>query len=579
MQSIARSSSPEDGDIHNLEMKCYACEATFSSQEALRNHKVQMREEEYSKEPYLTHIYCHYCDQDFVTERAGKMHWDQVSSLCGPCHDKYALKLTMTSLQFHKEKQDINCPGCDTHFVHFSAFVHHVEFHECPVISQQTAAARCQKELDFARALERIDRMGSGMNRAKDFTIYLDGDRTSIPTNHLPARSAITVGASDPWPTEDPLVSPQTQVPNASHGLKPTQEHVTQMKLFEEQENDNGNEWQREEKAMTRARELVQADPDDPKGRNFDPKRHFCVYTKMYKCPRCKKRKGFKSWPALKQHMESAAHAFTKTVGCPCCKDTFKHLFSLAAHVESADKKCNLKHSDIFEIFLGQLTWNLVEVAGEHKSDGTTKFAISKKAEHQYGTAKPAQPRLTVSQHRVSASEPSTARLQLTSRALSQLERQPEEPLQQQSAAPWSDIYQQQFPPLMQSQQSHQARAQTQTIQNRTQIQAQAQAQAQNQHQLLQPSSSRAQNQARYQSQPEPPQLAQPPQRLARYQTQAHIQEHRQIQKTQEQQQTTRGLGGGLTELALAQVPAFPSEKNVNSEEMWSNDGDGDAGW
>lgn len=166
------------------------------------------------------------------------------------------------------------------HFVQFSAFVHHVEFHECPIISQDTAAARCQKELDFARALERIDRMGRGINRTKDFTTYLGGDREHPPTNHLPARSAITNWTSDPWPSENPWASVQT-------GLKPMQEQIMQLQLFDKQDTDN--EWHREEQAMTRARGVVQADPDDPKGRDFDPKRLFCPYTKLYKCPRCKK--------------------------------------------------------------------------------------------------------------------------------------------------------------------------------------------------------------------------------------------------------------------------------------------------
>lgn len=173
------------------------------------------------------------------------------------------------------------------HFVQFSAFVYHVEFHECPVIHQETAAARCQKELDFARALERIDRMSRGMTRSKDFTIYLDGDHRDDPTNHLPARPAITNGPSDTWPCENPWALSHTQAPNAPSSLDSTQEQMMELQLSENREDES--EWQRQEKAMTRARGVVQADPDDPKGRDFDPKRLFCPYTKMYKCPRCKK--------------------------------------------------------------------------------------------------------------------------------------------------------------------------------------------------------------------------------------------------------------------------------------------------
>lgn len=212
--------------------------------------------------------------------------------------------------------------------MHFSAFVHHVEFHECPVISQETAAARCQKELDFARALERIDRVGRGANRTKDFTLYLDGDRGSAPTHHLPARPVITNGPSAPWPSEidivdrseltvvstrqyydennnipdlltgkentsllgkegeDPRASPQPHFTDTHPAQMSEPEQMMQLHLASQRHE---NQWQKEEKAMIRARGVVQADLNDPRGRNFDPQRLFCPYTKMYKCPRCKK--------------------------------------------------------------------------------------------------------------------------------------------------------------------------------------------------------------------------------------------------------------------------------------------------
>lgn len=211
----------------------------------------------------------------------------------------------------------------------FSAFVRHVEFHECPVISQETAAARCRKELEFARALERLDRRSRGMNHTKDFTVYLDKDRAEFPTKHLPARPAITSGPSAAWPSEPEVIrrsdfpeltmreyrdenndipdlltgtgtsathgkegenhwaSAQSHFLDASPAQTPTQEQTMQLQVFKKQEHDD--EWQREERAMTRARGLVRADPDDPRGQNFDPKRLYCPYTKLYKCPRCKK--------------------------------------------------------------------------------------------------------------------------------------------------------------------------------------------------------------------------------------------------------------------------------------------------
>lgn len=125
--------------------------------------------------------------------------------------------------------------------------------------------------------------------------------------------------------------------------------------------------------------------------------------------------------------MTSAAHSFTKTVSCPSCHDNFSHLFALAAHVESADKRCQLKHSDVFEIFLGQLTWNLIEVTGVN-SDNRPKFEISQKAKTEFGPVKPAQGKLTYGHHQVYGARP-----QLTQGAHSSHDKNPSPSLGPQS--------------------------------------------------------------------------------------------------------------------------------------------------
>lgn len=76
MRSDTSAARP-DGD--NVELECYACNATFCDDAALRNHKIEMRDREFANDEILTHVFCHHCDQDFVTERAGRTHWDLVS--------------------------------------------------------------------------------------------------------------------------------------------------------------------------------------------------------------------------------------------------------------------------------------------------------------------------------------------------------------------------------------------------------------------------------------------------------------------------------------------------------------------
>lgn len=222
--------------------------------------------------------------------------------------------------------QNISCPGCQKHFLLFSAFVRHIEFHECPVISHADAAARCQKELEFARALESIDRVGKGVNRQKDFSLDL-GLQLDQPAGHLPARPAIDNRPSGPWPSDkvevqlqDPQGSAFPMLPLAqyrhgdSHGpdlltgdennplhgredenawgsnnrlfpdappvQRPTDQQMQVLLLNEERERET-----RENRAMVRARGVLTSDPQDPKGPDFHPSNLFNKWTKLYKCP------------------------------------------------------------------------------------------------------------------------------------------------------------------------------------------------------------------------------------------------------------------------------------------------------
>lgn len=75
-------------------------------------------------------------------------------------------------------------------------------------------------------------------------------------------------------------------------------------------------------------------------------------------------------------------------MSCPSCLRAFNSLHALAAHCEAEGKKCNFSYSEMYGIFLQQLTWNLVEVAGEHKEDGTKKYAITREAKEEYGSSR-----------------------------------------------------------------------------------------------------------------------------------------------------------------------------------------------
>lgn len=203
----------------------------------------------------------------------------------------------------------------------------HVEFHDCPFISKDDAAARCQKELDFARALERLDRQGQGTNRMKDFSIFLDRVDTAEQQPDQPARLAIESGPSAAWPDDIPAAVPnQSDFPRLGHNeyrhggakvpdlltgdennpldgkegvnswagganpfanappaQRPTYEQTMQLEALWRNEDR-----EREEKAMVRAQGVIKSDPRDPEAPDFDENQLYCRFTKSYKCPICK---------------------------------------------------------------------------------------------------------------------------------------------------------------------------------------------------------------------------------------------------------------------------------------------------
>lgn len=322
-------------------------------------------------------------------------------------------------------------------------------------------------------------------------------------------------------------------------------------------------------------------------------------------------------------------------MSCPNCLDNFSHLFALAAHVESADKKCQLKHSDVFEIFLGQLTWNLIEVKGTN-ADNTPKFVISEKAKNDFGPVKPAQGELTFGHHQVYGARP-----QLTQGALSSLDKasalatqshasvttpsapssefpalpNQQRPLTQfrppqigndsrskfENQAPWAShaparqIQSQCQDEVRPSQYGDNGRVLYQAEPPRDQLQTtsrQGLDQSRSLDQAAQPQAQQLQyegvGRAAYQAQqPRVPAYASQGQSQTQgqqqYQTGLQEQSWPQTHAQGQGQQPGRTLGTGLTATALAQVSAYPGasqRKNEGDAACWSDAGDaGDAGW
>lgn len=224
--------------------------------------------------------------------------------------------------QNHAQKQNIDCPGCGSHFFNFSGFVQHIESNLCPKISQEnaTAADRFKMSLEFVKGLEELDKESGKPYRPKDFSQFLGSERE-------PAERVSWTGApSNPWDNqsaEDWVPSPfdasekseflrmthreylygntdipdlltgddndrldrkqdvnlwaseKSLFPNAPSAQRPTSKQLDQLQVDRSL-------------AVTRARNNFQLDVDDPNSPQFNADKYFNPYTRKYKCPKCR---------------------------------------------------------------------------------------------------------------------------------------------------------------------------------------------------------------------------------------------------------------------------------------------------
>lgn len=205
--------------------------------------------------------------------------------------------------------QSINCPGCNAHFLKYSGFIKHIECQECDEITKENVAARCQKSIEFAKALGAIDAERpelAPVRGPKDFSLYLGGYRAPIkPINpmsgtrdpsgwgtpgpeapkekdfpRMPASPNLPPGASTNNPSQQQKTNAwastsaaaQNLFPNAAPAQAPTDEQLGHLRA-------------QQTAAVERARG-DHTDPDHPDSCYFSAQRYWNMYTKKYKCPR-----------------------------------------------------------------------------------------------------------------------------------------------------------------------------------------------------------------------------------------------------------------------------------------------------
>ncbi|KAF3760156.1 hypothetical protein M406DRAFT_75684 [Cryphonectria parasitica EP155] len=323
---------------------CRFCHMSFNTDEDLRAHKkAKFLEEDKDESTVAVHIYCHVCDKDFMTRGAARLHY-------------------------------------------------------C-----QSAAARCQMNIEFARRLTLLDEQQGTVRVPKDFSLFLDHDSQPPPQpvwKTEAEKNPWTQPNAKGWGTADAVSNPGEISGIAYQDRLCGNRNVPDL-LTGDAKNPPGER---------QARQIT--DHHDPGHPQFDADRYLNPYTQKYKCPKCGA--SCKTKKNLVHHLRSIKHTANmeeKTFICPVCYDRFESRFSLAAHVESLSRKCSIRDSGIYEIFLSQLTWDLIEVTGRHDEDGTPVYDVSAKAKAEYGDPKLAQQGYSQQAGRAPGSPPDTPRL------------------------------------------------------------------------------------------------------------------------------------------------------------------------
>ncbi|KAL2760447.1 hypothetical protein ACRALDRAFT_2024427 [Sodiomyces alcalophilus JCM 7366] len=316
-------SDPEDKHY------CYQCQMVFPSAFAIAEHRRIRFAEDGS------HIHCSICGVTFVTKEALDEH----------------------TRQTHAKAQDLNCPGCNAHFIRAAGLMAHLERGECPVISKSQLNARRMKKLEFANELEKraspsfpnFTRL-VGQGAASDMV-----DTTTWEAAHAgPARIPPDESRANRvfFKEEDfpPLGTESRQLPS------------TKTKQLTMAENKRG---------ITHDSSLV----------HFNAERCREDLTGLYRCPVRMCGQTFKTAQGLTGHLRQPNVHTTagRRLQCPMCYKWFKDVAAMTAHAESQSKRCSIRFSEHYRPFIDQLTAGVVDAVGLHE-DNTVKYEVSKDA-------------------------------------------------------------------------------------------------------------------------------------------------------------------------------------------------------
>ncbi|KAI9671506.1 MAG: hypothetical protein M1817_003558 [Caeruleum heppii] len=114
--------------------------------------------------------------------------------------------------------------------------------------------------------------------------------------------------------------------------------------------------------------------PDSEKGDTvkIDPNDFYNAWLGKYECPHPTCQVTFRGVDAFGQHLKSSVH-LPKKIVCPTCLKKFNSITAMVQHCESPSNRCQIRHSEGYNIALDKVTGGLVNVKG-YDEHGTPQY-------------------------------------------------------------------------------------------------------------------------------------------------------------------------------------------------------------
>ncbi|KAK8032234.1 hypothetical protein PG990_001968 [Apiospora arundinis] len=326
---------------------------------------------------------------DLYQHQYRKSHWT-----CAKCQINFhdGTTLQKHDAERHLPEAELECPGCNSVFQRPSSLMNHIESDRCAVLKPHMIHKARKRRADFAKGL-------GSLNPANDGDLFLEVDEKDVNADIRPwfqpdrvVRNFVEMNDDD----EDLLLMHEPETPKAVtpkdepdlylKGINQAPDLLTGDNLAaldrafdEDHAEQDAGPWASKENQlfpnkifreiedenqvipvdMTKRTEQRVVDPNKP---GYNPAVFYEPYFEKYKCPHLRCGKKFDRSGGLTSHLMGPNHRVGgMRISCPYCFKLFVTMTDAIAHIESANKKCQIRGSDLFREFMANVSGGLID--------------------------------------------------------------------------------------------------------------------------------------------------------------------------------------------------------------------------